>query len=87
MRKQGSPEKSLSVALFSIGTRAVSSLVYSANRAAVYTIKPTIGVVSRHCINPDCHIMESVGSIGNVSYDIAAFLDIFRGEEAPGYPE
>jgi amidase len=52
----------------------------------VYTIKPTIGLISQKGLIPVSHTMESAGPMAKTPYDIAAFLDILREEDAPGYP-
>lgn len=70
----------------SVGTETDGSLVCPAGRASVYTIKPTIGLVSQKGLIPVSHTMDSAGPMAKTPYDIAAFLDIFREEDAPGYP-
>lgn len=69
-----------------MGTETDGSLVCPAGRASVYTIKPTIGVVSQDGLIPISHTMDSAGPMGKTPYDIAAFLDILREEDAPGFP-
>lgn len=70
----------------SVGTETDGSLICPAGRASVYTIKPTIGHVSQKGLIPVSHTMDSAGPMAKTPYDIAAFLDILREEEAPGYP-
>lgn len=57
-----------------------------AARAAIYTIKPTIGLISQRGIIPVSHTMDSGGPKGKTPFDIAALLDILREEDTPGYP-
>ncbi|UKZ94441.1 uncharacterized protein TrAFT101_009314 [Trichoderma asperellum] len=70
----------------SVGTETDGSLVCPAGRASVYTIKPTIGLVSQKGLIPVSHTMDSAGPMAKTPYDIAAFLDILREEDAPEYP-
>lgn len=70
----------------SVGTETNGSLVSPAGRASVYTIKPTIGLVSQKGLIPVSHTMDSAGPMAKTPYDIAAFLDILREEGTPGYP-
>lgn len=70
----------------SVGTETDGSLVCPAGRASVYTIKPTIGLISQKGLIPVSHTMDSAGPMAKTPYDIAAFLDILREEDAPGYP-
>ena len=70
----------------SVGTETDGSLVCPAGRASVYTIKPTIGVVSQKGLIPVSHTMDSAGPMGKTPYDIAALMDILRENDAPGYP-
>ncbi|PVH76791.1 amidase signature enzyme, partial [Cadophora sp. DSE1049] len=66
-----------------IGTTTDGLLVCPAGRASLYTIKPTIGVVSQDGLIPISHTMDSAGRMGKTPYDIAVFLDILREDGAP----
>lgn len=70
----------------SVGTETDGSLICPAGRASIYTIKPTIGLVSQKGLIPVSHTMDSAGPMAKTPYDIAAFLDILREDDAPGYP-
>lgn len=70
----------------SIGTETDGSLICPAGRASVYTIKPTIGLISQKGLIPVSHTMDSAGPMAKTPHDIAAFLDILREENTPGYP-
>ncbi|KAK1237363.1 hypothetical protein MKX08_002988 [Trichoderma sp. CBMAI-0020] len=70
----------------SVGTETDGSLICPAGRASVYTIKPTIGLISQKGLIPVSHTMDSAGPMAKTPYDIAAFLDTLREEDAPGYP-
>ena len=62
----------------SIGTETDGSLVVPANRAAVYTIKPTIGTVSQDGLIPVSHTMDSAGPMATAPYDLALLLDVLQ---------
>ena len=71
----------------SIGTETDGSLVVPASRAALYAIKPTVGLVSQHGIIPVSHNMDAAGPVAKTPYDIALLLDIMREDGKPGCPE
>jgi amidase len=60
----------------SIGTETDWSLVYPAGRAALYTIKPTIGLVPQDGIVPISSHFDSAGPITKSVYDLATVLDV-----------
>ncbi|KAH7386225.1 amidase signature domain-containing protein [Cadophora sp. MPI-SDFR-AT-0126] len=62
----------------SIGTETDGSLMAPAGRAALYSIKPTIGTVSQQGIIPISHTMDSAGPIAKTPYDLALLLDVMR---------
>lgn len=70
----------------SVGTETDGSLVVPANRTAVYTIKPTIGLVSQDGLIPVCHTMDAAGPMARTPYDLAALLDVMRERESNGAP-
>ncbi|KAI1063472.1 hypothetical protein LB506_012763 [Fusarium annulatum] len=65
----------------SIGTETDGSLVSPASRAALYTIKPSIGRVSQSGIIPISHTMDSAGPMAKTPYDLAALLDVISGTD------
>ncbi|KAF5599974.1 glu asp-tRNA amidotransferase subunit A [Fusarium pseudoanthophilum] len=65
----------------SIGTETYGSLVSPASRAALYTIKPSMGRVSQSGIIPISHTMESAGPMAKTPYDLAALLDVISGTD------
>jgi amidase len=67
----------------SIGTETDGSLVFPGVRAALYTIKPTIGEVSQEGIVPVSPTFDSAGPFGKTPYDIAAVLDVIVPETSP----
>lgn len=60
----------------SIGTETDGSLLCPAGRAALYTIKPTIGLVPQHGIVPMSANFDSAGPMTKTSYDLAVLLDV-----------
>ncbi|OQU98903.1 hypothetical protein CLAIMM_04614 isoform 2 [Cladophialophora immunda] len=60
---------------FSIGTETDGSLILPAGRAALYTIKPTIGLVPQAGIVPISSNFDSAGPMAKSSYDLAVLLD------------
>ncbi|KAI9768832.1 MAG: hypothetical protein M1840_004646 [Geoglossum simile] len=60
----------------SIGTETDGSLVCPAGRAALYTMKPTIGLVPQAGIVPVSHSFESAGPMTKTPYDLALLLDV-----------
>lgn len=60
----------------SIGTETDGSLLCPAGRAALYTIKPTIGLVPQHGIVPMSTNFDSAGPMTKTSYDLAVLLDV-----------
>jgi amidase len=71
----------------SIGTETCGSLTCPASRAALYTIKPSIGLVSQHGIVPISHTCDTAGPMGKTAFDIAALLDVLTDTDAPGRPD
>ncbi|PQE17184.1 amidase family protein [Rutstroemia sp. NJR-2017a WRK4] len=71
----------------SIGTETCGSLTCPASRAALYTIKPSIGLVSQHGIVPISHNCDTAGPMGKTAFDIAALLDVLTDTYAPGRPD
>ncbi|KAJ5083647.1 hypothetical protein N7456_013074 [Penicillium angulare] len=65
-----------------IGTETDGSLVSPAGRAALYTIKPTIGLVSQDGIIPISSNFDAAGPMTKSSYDLAALLDILASKSA-----
>ncbi|KAH8587275.1 amidase signature domain-containing protein [Bisporella sp. PMI_857] len=61
----------------SIGTETNGSLVWPASRCCLYSIKPTIGLISQSGIVPVSHTCDSAGPIAKTPYDLALVLDEF----------
>ena len=60
---------------FSIGTETNGSLVWPASRCALYSIKPTVGLVSQRGIVPVSHTCDAAGPMAKTPYDLALVLD------------
>ncbi|EXJ68778.1 uncharacterized protein A1O5_07709 [Cladophialophora psammophila CBS 110553] len=60
---------------FAIGTETDGSLVLPAGRAALYTIKPTIGLVPQAGIVPISPNFDTAGPMAKTPYDLAVLLD------------
>jgi amidase len=56
-----------------------------AGRAALYSLKPTIGLVSQSGIVPISHNMDSAGPMAKTPYDVAIVLDAIA--DGPGRSE
>lgn len=61
---------------FALGTETEGSLIMPSNRAALYTIKPTIGIVSQQGIVPVSHICDAAGPMTKSVLDLALLMDI-----------
>uniref|UniRef100_A0A8H7K0Y6 Amidase domain-containing protein n=1 Tax=Bionectria ochroleuca TaxID=29856 RepID=A0A8H7K0Y6_BIOOC len=59
----------------SLGTETNGSLVWPASRCLLYSIKPTVGLISQRGIVPVSHTCDSAGPMGKTPYDVALLLD------------
>ncbi|KAG0648046.1 amidase [Hyphodiscus hymeniophilus] len=59
----------------SIGTETNGSLVWPASRCGLFSIKPTIGLISSRGIVPISHNCDSAGPMAKTTYDLALVLD------------
>jgi amidase len=65
----------------SIGTETDGSLLCPAGRAALYTIKPTIGLVPPQGIVPMSFNFDSAGPMTKSPYDLAVALDVLASRD------
>ncbi|KAK3387755.1 amidase signature domain-containing protein [Podospora didyma] len=65
-----------------IGTETDGSLVICSGRAALYTIKPTIGLVHQDGTVPISHNFDAAGPMTKSTYDLAVLLDILASRNA-----
>ncbi|RHZ70336.1 hypothetical protein CDV55_108201 [Aspergillus turcosus] len=63
----------------SIGTETNGSLVWPASRCALYSLKPTIGLVSQRGIVPVSHTCDTAGPMAKTPYDLAVVTDVITG--------
>ncbi|KAJ8132506.1 hypothetical protein O1611_g1116 [Lasiodiplodia mahajangana] len=68
-----------------IGAETSGSLVEPATRAALYTLKPTIHLISQQGLVPVAHTFDSAGPMTKSSYDLAVIMDVLaplNGEQS-----
>ena len=58
-----------------------------AGRAALYTIKPTIGIVSQQGVVPISHLCDAVGPMTKNVLDLANLLDIIVDSSKTSVPK
>lgn len=66
----------------SIGTETDGSLIVPAGRAALYTIKPSIGLVPQAGIVPISSHFDSAGPMTKSVYDLAILLDAMSEKDS-----
>lgn len=66
----------------SIGTETDGSLIVPAGRAALYTIKPSIGLVPQAGIVPISSHFDSAGPMTKSVYDLAILLDTISEKDS-----
>lgn len=77
---------SVGFAPFSIGADTNGSLIRPATRAALYAIKPTIGLVPQHGMFPLTRLMDSAGPMAKTVKDLANLLEIMVDHEHSKVP-
>lgn len=65
-----------------IGTETDGSIICPSNRAALFGLKPTVGLTSRAGIVPISGTQDSPGPMGRSAWDVAAMLTIIAGFDA-----
>lgn len=58
-----------------------------ADRAALYTLKPTVGIVSQDGLIPVSHICDTAGPMTKRSRDLASLLDVLVDSAQEALPE
>ncbi|KAJ5701174.1 Amidase [Penicillium malachiteum] len=71
----------------SIGTETMGSLIMPSDRAALYTIKPTVKLISQDGIIPVTHEADSAGPMAKSVQDLADLLDVLVDSEKTNVPE
>ncbi|KAJ5151221.1 uncharacterized protein N7482_010473 [Penicillium canariense] len=71
----------------SIGTETNGSLIFPADRAALYTIKPTIGIISQDGLIPISPLCDAAGPMTKSVSDLALLLDILVDPSTTEVPD
>lgn len=64
-----------------LGAETVGSLVAPAARAALFALRPTMGLVSRNGTVPGASSLDVVGPMGKSAYDVALLLQHIAGSD------
>ncbi len=64
-----------------IGTETFGSLISPAKANSIVTIKPTLGLVSRHGIIPISTLQDTAGPMARTVKDAAILLDVIKGKD------
>lgn len=70
-----------------IGTETVGSLIMPADRAGLFTIKPTIGIVSQNGIVPISKLCDSAGPMAKSAGDVALLMELLVDREKTQVPD
>lgn len=65
-----------------LGTETCGSLIMPAQRAAAYSLRSTVGLISRHGVIPISATCDTVGPITKSAYDAALLLECMSGCDA-----
>jgi amidase len=65
----------------------MGSLIMPSDRSALYTIKPTVKIVSQKGIIPITHELDSAGPIAKSALDLANLLDVLVDPSKTNIPE
>jgi amidase len=71
----------------SIGAETIGSLIMPADRAALYTMKPTLGLVSQTGMIPVSPLCDSAGPMTKSTRDLADLLDIMVDGSKTNIPD
>ncbi|PVH86293.1 amidase signature enzyme [Cadophora sp. DSE1049] len=69
----------------SVGTETSGSLSMPGNRAAVFTMKPTLGLIPTEGILPACSYLDSAGPMAKSALDFANTLQALVGKDSKNY--
>jgi len=78
---------SAGLAPVSIGTETAASLISPASKAALYTIKATIGLISQQGIVPISSLADSAGPMTKSVLDLANLMDILVDPTKTSIPQ
>lgn len=62
-----------------VGTETSGSLMAPAYHTSIVSIKPTVGLISRHGIIPVSHVQDTAGPMGQTVEDCAIMLEVMKG--------
>jgi amidase len=71
----------------SLGTETDGSIVFPGTRAALYCLKPTIGIISQSGVIPISRISDSIGPMTKSARDVAIMLDAMVEPEKTQIPK
>ena len=71
----------------SIGTESDGSLIVPAGRGALYTLKPTMSIVSQEGIVPITRLFDSAGPITKGVKDLAILMDVLVEHNSTQVPQ
>ncbi|EPS29808.1 hypothetical protein PDE_04758 [Penicillium oxalicum 114-2] len=72
---------------FSLGSETEGSLISPSNRAALYTLKPTMSIVPQAGVIPVAKLFDSVGPMTKSARDVALLMDVLVNPELTQIPE
>ena len=70
-----------------VGTETVGSLIMPADRAGLYTIKPTTGIVPQDGIVPISKLCDSAGPMAKSAQDVALLMEVLVDREKAEVPD
>ncbi|KAF7720093.1 Uncharacterized protein PECH_001205 [Penicillium ucsense] len=72
---------------FSLGSETEGSLISPSNRAALYTLKPTMSIVPQAGVIPIAKLFDSVGPMTKNARDVALLMDVLVNPELTQIPK
>jgi amidase len=72
---------------FAIGTDTAGSIIHPAGRAALYAMKPSVGLISTSGIVPVTKFFDSPGPMAKSAIDVALLLDVLVDTDKNTIPE
>jgi amidase len=69
------------LAVAGIGSETSGSLVYPAAQNSIFTLKPTLGLVSRNCIIPITAAQDTAGPLTKTAEDMAVLMSVITGHD------
>lgn len=72
---------SAGLAAASVSTETEGSIICPANRAGLYGLKPSVGIVSRTGVIPISSTQDTAGPTAKSAWDVAAMLEAMAGKD------